>query len=276
MKKILLLTMLGCFLSQLVSAQCTPDAIYKDSTFGVYPRPFEPTIFPNGGIKQSACIGKPYKFVFTVKVPDSVAVPQLGGTKLKLDSIKLDKKKTTTVTGLPVGISYDCNTPNCTFASKTMGCTYLYGTATAANTAGDFEIGIRLTAYFSTFLGPLVFELNAKDLAAGKYILKLEPNTSTSCFVSSIKDQHENISFINAMPNPATDFATISFYAQENESLDFVVADMNGRVVYKETRDAQHGINTLDLNTSALSEGVYVYYLSSKRGKITNRLVISK
>lgn len=276
MKKVILLMMFGCFLSQLASAQCVPDPIYKDSTFGVYPRPYDPVAFPSGGIKQSACIGKPYKFVFTVKVPDSVAVPQLGGLKLKLDSIKLDKKKAGTVTGLPVGISYDCNTPNCTFAAKTSGCTYLYGVAANSNTAGDYEIGIKLTAYFSTFLGPITYELNAKDLATGKYILKLEPNNASSCFVSSIKDQNENISFINAKPNPATDFTTISFYAQEDENLDFIVADMSGKVVYKENRAAQHGINTLDLNTSNLTEGVYIYYLNSKQGRIANRLVISK
>lgn len=268
--------MFGCFLSQLASAQCIPDPIFKDSAFGVYPRPYDPAIFPNGGIKQSACIGKPYKFVFTVKVPDSVAVPQLGGIKLKLDSIKLDKKKATTITGLPVGISYNCNTPNCTFASKTTGCTFLFGSATSANTAGDYEIGIKLTAFFTTFLGPITYEINAKDLAAGKYILKLEPNNSTACFVSSIKDQNENISFINATPNPATDFTTISFYAVENEALDFIVSDMSGKIVHKESREAQHGINTLDFNTSNLSEGVYIYYLNSKQGRVANRLVINK
>ncbi|MGB5026097.1 MAG: hypothetical protein WBO44_12155, partial [Saprospiraceae bacterium] len=56
------------------SQNCLPDSIYRDSSAGVYPKPVSPTN-PNGGITKKACINKPYEFVFTVVVPDTVLVP---------------------------------------------------------------------------------------------------------------------------------------------------------------------------------------------------------
>ena len=108
MKKIILF-LATCFLfSNTIKSQtnsCVPDLKYKDSLFGVYPRPYEPIIYPNGGINKSACIGKPYNFVFTTVVPDSLIVPVLG--KVKIDSIILDKKNLNTVMGLPIGLTWD-------------------------------------------------------------------------------------------------------------------------------------------------------------------------
>ena len=52
---------------------CIPNPLYKDSSSGVYPLPYDATLNPKGGIDKPACIGKPYEYVLTLKI-DSVIV----------------------------------------------------------------------------------------------------------------------------------------------------------------------------------------------------------
>ena len=72
---------------QVQAQACQPDARYRDSTVGVYPSPVTASN-PNGGINKAACIGKPYSFVFTVKISDTITVPLVG--KIPLDSLTME------------------------------------------------------------------------------------------------------------------------------------------------------------------------------------------
>ncbi len=279
MKKILLFSLICLMANAYVSAQCTPNKVYQDSTFGVYPRPYDPVVYPKGGIEKSACIGKPYKYILTAKVPDSITVTQFGfPLSLKMDSIKLDPKNPKTVQGLPVGMTFGCNPPSCVFGAKSLGCLYLYGTATSANAAGDYDLKLEMTAYVNSALGALSQKVTFPDatLAPGKYTLKLLPANGTTCFVSDAKDKNENIVHIGASPNPTNDLTTISFYALEQDKFDFVVTDMTGKIVYQENRSVEAGINSIDFDASNLSAGVYMYFLGNNKGKATNRLVVNR
>jgi Secretion system C-terminal sorting domain len=279
MKKLLLSALLFCLMNTFANAQCVPDAIYKDSTFGVYPKPYEPTINPKGGVNKSACIGKPFKFVFTAKIPDStvVATP-FGSLPAKIDSVILDKKDINTIVGLPVGMTYACNPPNCVFYPKKSACLYMYGTATNANKAGDYELKIKTVGYVNVAGLPFnaAISFPDKNIAPGTYILKLEPVTSTTCFVSGASDKYENISYISANPNPTNDLTKIAFYMEENDVLDFIVTDITGKRIHQETRKAEHGINTIDFDASNLNAGVYIYSLGNQKGRVTNRLVVNR
>jgi Secretion system C-terminal sorting domain len=277
MKRILLFVFVCLMASSFVSAQCKPDAIYKDSTFGVYPKPYDAATNPKGGINKSACIGKPYKFVFTAKIPDTTTVTQFGlKLQARIDSVRLDKNDPTSIQGLPVGMSYACNPPNCVFYPKKPACLYMYGTATNANKAGDFELKIKTIAVLDIGLGPITYPLSFpdKNIAPGTYILKLEPALSTTCFVSGTTDKYENITYISANPNPTTDLTKIAFYMVENDVLDFIVTDITGKKVHQETRNAEHGINTIDFDASKLNAGIYIYSLGNQKGRVTNRLVV--
>jgi hypothetical protein len=173
-------------------------------------------------------------------------------------------------------MNYACNPPNCVFAAKKTGCITLFGTATSANVAGDFELKIKTIGYLDIGLGPITYPLTFpnKDIAPGTYILKLEPNNATTCFVTGANDKYENITYISANPNPTTDLTKIAFYMAENDVLDFIVTDITGKRVHQETRNAEHGINTIDFDVSSLNAGVYIYSLGNQKGRVTNRLVV--
>ena len=267
MKKILFLSIIFSLAWVAASAQCVPNQQYKDSTFGVYPKPYQAQTNPNGGIRESACIGKPYKTILTAKVPDSITVAQLGNLRIPLDSIKLDKKSNMTVQGLPVGLTYGCNPPNCVFASKSLGCVSVFGTATNVNAAGDYDVKIEITAYATTFLGPFSTKISYPDatLAPGKYTIKLEGASSTSCFVSDLNEKSENVISISASPNPTTGLTSINFYALEDSDFDLVVCSVEGKIVYKATHRVTQGLNSVQFDASGLDAGVYIYYVGNTK-----------
>jgi hypothetical protein len=257
---------------------CVPDPLYKDSLFGVFPRPYDPVAYPNGGINKSACIGKPYKFVFTGIIPDSLAVNLFGSqVKLKIDSLTLDKKDATTITGLPKGMNWDCGNKKYTFLPKSQNCVVVYGTATTANTPGNYEMKIKMKAYVQTLFGPTSQDVEFPgSLAPGTYTIKLEANNSPTCFVVGNEDQYLNVDKINAFPNPTTSDAKIIFSAKEADNFDFLVTDMSGKIIRKEKINVAAGWNEIQFNGSTLPEGIYIYYLGNEKGKIANRLTISK
>ncbi len=280
MRKLLLFSFALFLLALDANAQlnsCVPNPLYKDSLFGVFPRPYDPVTYPQGGIDKSACIGKPYKFVFTGVVPDSILVTQLG-IKIKIDSLVLDRKDAATITGLPKGFNWDCGNKKYTFLPKSQNCVVIYGTANNTNTPGNYEMKIKMKAYLQTIFGTTTYDISFPDaqLAPGNYTIKLEDNASKTCFVVGNEDQYLNVDKINAFPNPTTGDAKIVFSAKEADNFDFLVTDTAGKIIRKEKIQVVAGWNEIEFNGSSFPEGIYIYYLGNEKGKVSNRLTISK
>lgn len=54
------------------------------------------------------------------------------------------------------------------------------------------------------------------------------------------------------------------------------VTDIQGRIVWNETRTALQGEQKLKLQTSAMPTGTYLMHLISNQGKSTKRFVVSR
>ncbi|MCP3931742.1 MAG: hypothetical protein GY705_21920, partial [Bacteroidetes bacterium] len=170
MKKIfplLLFTLIGFFMQ---AQNCTPDPAYAGGPAGVYPPPYDAEQTPDGGITEVACIGQPYEFSFT-SVSDFF---DFNGTQYQLDSFIL-----TGVTGLPDGLDYVCEPPNCTLYFGEIGCMLIHGTPTAANAPGVYPLEISGTAYLPGFSLNINFP-NA-ELYPGVYEITLEDSDSPNC-----------------------------------------------------------------------------------------------
>ncbi len=140
MKYLFFLTLILASLAIGHTQACLPDSTLIDSSAGVYPKPITPEN-PNGGIKKKACINKPYDFVFTVVVPDTVLVP-IFPSPLALEKVFIDTAGA--ISNLPAGIHYQCNPPNCVFKKNTFGCLILNGIPTISNQPGDYKPIIKL------------------------------------------------------------------------------------------------------------------------------------
>lgn len=102
--------------------------------------------------------------------------------------------------------------------------------------------------------------------------------------VSSLVNADENSQAITATgkasiyPNPAKNFATVSFMATQAGKYMVQITDANGRILQVKEANAVKGRNTISINVSGYAKGSYFVRLSNKDGKqqATFTLVVAK
>lgn len=228
---------------------CLPDSLYRDSTVGVYPRPVTPEN-PNGGITKPACINKPYEFVLTIKIPDTVS---FQGIVVNLNSAKIET--TGAIQNLPVGITYACNPPDCVFPKLSLGCIKLYGTATSANLPGKYKpvITLNLSTAFGTF--PISYP---GAQFPGEYILTL---LDESCQVGLSNPSEEKQSWF---PNPSDG----NFHTTNPNVQNIKLYNSFGQMVY-----SNFGSTRIDVENQ-LNSGLYFIHWFEGEKSYTQKMWI--
>lgn len=228
---------------------CLPDSLYRDSTVGVYPRPVTPEN-PNGGISKPACINKPYEFVLTIKIPDTVS---FQGIVVNLNSAKIET--TGAIQNLPVGITYACNPPDCVFPKLSLGCIKLYGTATSANLPGKYKpvITLNLSTAFGTF--PISYP---GAQFPGEYILTL---LDESCQVGLSNPSEEKQSWF---PNPSNG----NFHTTNPNVQNIKLYNSFGQMVY-----SNFGSTRIDIENQ-LNSGLYFIHWFEGEKSFTQKMWI--
>ena len=208
MKHLIFTFLLIGFFSFESSAQfCKPDAMYKDSSAGVYPK-------PSVGIDKKACVNTKYDYTFTVVV--SKSIPYLG---LEIPLYRVGIDTVGAVDNLPKGITYKCDPPNCQFDSNTRGCIILTGIPTAVNVA-PFNYDLKIKASANTAFGPLAIEFPG-TFFPGNYYLRLLPEGNDSCNISANNDLLANDFQTTIKPNPFSNETNISFVTEVPETITF-------------------------------------------------------
>lgn len=245
---------------------CEPNEMYADSTSGVYPPPYEPDLTPNGGITECAIINQPFSFSFTIVVGDTI---KFGAFAFPLDSIKI-----TEVQGLPIGMNYVCNPPNCTFEKNTLSCANVFGTPTSMNTPGEKPLSIVGSAFINN--SPLPFPISFPDanLAPGTYSINLLADDTTPCPVTAVSESYQGILSMTLMPNPASGNATLEISSMFSGNFDLRVLDLFGRTVHQEAVEVVAGKQNIQIDCSDFSEGMHLVFLSNQNGYLTQKLMI--
>ena len=248
-------------ISGMTAQNCIPDTLYRDSTAGVYPGPITPTN-PNGGIDTFACIGQPFEFVFTVIIPDTFS---FNGLLLNLLSAQI--AETGAVSGLPDGIGYACNPPDCIFPADSIGCIVLQGIPTASNIPGEYEPVITMT--INTNIFPITTSFPG-TIFPGKYILELRDENCmlTGIHSYSLPDDWQTF------PNPVLDHWNIRYSSPTLSSNDLIVTDISGRQIYQSTWVGS-GMQELSIPVSNWESGVYLYRLTTGDRMVSGRLIVS-
>ncbi len=270
MKKILLLAGLVVFFSQLKAQDvpCTPDPTVLDSTQIVFPLPYDEETMTGGIADSPVCIGEPYRLVFHLRIPDSAAI---GGQPINLLRAEIDMEGA--VEGLPEGIGYKCNPPDCVFPDTLLGCIALEGTASANNMAAinDLVISVRIAIEGigllpTTIPGPFTS-------GDGGYSLVIK--NPGECTVGVNDYLSKNISLSNT-PNPVISKTTIEVTSLLDGDFDFQVFDLSGKMLHMEKVALTAGYNTFDYDASNLAEGMYIYRLSDGFGSIAEKMIVEK
>jgi len=264
----LVFLLLGFASSLWAQEACVADTTFQDS-LGVFPLPFDEEASPDAGITEAACINKPYEFVFTIAVGDSI---DFGTSRLPIDSIILNPD--TAIANLPAGIDYVCNPPDCIFRKDQLGCIALTGTAEASNASGEYNLAIT----GNVFSGPLPFELTFPDeaIAPGEYILTLNEEDSPDCAVVNTENVLSEKVRMQLQPNPVRGFAQILISVPTTQRYQFQIFDVLGKLVQERNVQLFKGENRLDFDASNLSNGVYFYALNNGRTLAAKRMIVSK
>lgn len=167
-----------------------------------------------------------------------------------------------TLSGLPEGLTYECDQPGCVYdASKTFGCVTIKGNIRSRQ--GDFSIIARLNSYVN-FFNRVVSETIENKLTL---IVNGKEKTETNDLTFKLLPNH---------PNPFTSFTEIRFITPHNEVVEFSVFDLLGNKVYVTNIKAVSGTNNYTyVPANHIQAGSYFYTIKSREGSLTRRMHIS-
>jgi len=251
-----------------ITQTCVRDSsIYLSDTI-VKPLPWTPDVPLINTLP--ACVGEPYAQSVTFNVPDSITAPGLPTIAINSISINL----TGAIVGLPAGIGYSCDPPNCVFNKLTLGCLLLSGTPSAANIPPDTtELKITINVNTPAFPFPLPIEFPGTVAPNSKYYIVIK--APGQCLSGTV-DPSGQIAFVKNAPNPFSDETTITVESTVSGKFQFQVFNMLGQGIYTENMNLVNGQNQFTFDAGDLSNGAYYFTIGNARGKVTRMMVISR
>lgn len=226
-------------------SQCDPVFDFGDAEWGV-----EPDTIAN---LSSGEINSFYSQQIDVLVPvdgDPFGAPF---------EVQVDSASIITVSGLPEGLSFECNSPlttPCTYLGGDQGCGIISGIPTEA---GVFDLTISIMAYSQILNLPVFVE---------GYSIEISDPLSD--------DFQSKSAELKLFPNPTSFSFDLSFEYQETENIRVTIFDIVGKEALSFSRLAQPGKNIFTVPVENLKEGTYIVRLDGKNLSATKRLVVNK
>jgi len=277
MKKTLLLLALVLGYSN-VNAQCTPDALYQDSLFGIWPDTIQNLPSCNPGLT--------YHAELTIKTPSTLIEAAAGdssmtsfdtlGSTFQIADWPVDSMSLVQVSGLPNGLNLNCVSSNCVLAGDLLTCVSVDGTT--SDPVGIYPIVILIDIYTHGILdlGIIQYPIATSLFdATGSYesITGYEIVVTSSTSVEVINSNE--FTLLQNNPNPSNGNTEIKFNTPISENVTFVVTDMFGKLVYSESIQSVSGMNIVKL-TNPLSAGIYTYSVNNNNMLLSKRMIITQ
>ena len=272
MKRSLLFCLFAVLSSISISAQfgeCTVDQeLWADSLIGVYPLPFDAIEAPTGGIPDSICLNEDYQFIFTAVVGEMITV---GALEVPIDELEI-----TGISGLPEGLEYACDFPDCKFPSDTTGCAVVYGKVTNPAFLGDNPITISAKVYTSILPLPLDLDFPNPLIAPGAYSFYVFEEGSPNCSVfSDTDDLNLSVDYFRAWPNPSSGYTQMQINTSKSGEYVLQFSDLFGKVVYTQDLTLSEGENKMGVDLSHLPSGMYTYTISDGLQSKSKKLILN-
>jgi len=231
-------------------AQCTPDPLYTDSVYGVWPDTTEN--FPPGVLNVF------YSDTLNILVPTDA-----GLVDPDFDGVNIDSVALTGIDNLPPGLSVVCNSQTgaaCTYLSSQLGCGLIEGIPTAA---GVYDMTINVIAYaFGGFV-------QVEQPFAGYRITISEDNSGIAAVTSVMPLD------VRAVPNPAVGTTNFLFGLPRAAKAQVQVFNLVGEKLWDRTLSGRQGLNTVPFDANELESGVYLYTVEAGGHTFTSRLVVN-
>lgn len=251
MKRLLLLLATPVFLVSSVLAQsCSPNPLYQDSIFGIWPDTLTNL--------QSGQVGVWYSDTLNLIVPLDAGDIDPAFSGLIIDSVKLDA-----IIGLPAGVGIVCNSQTlapCTMLPSTLGCVLVEGTPT---TPGVYPISVSVTGYTVVIVPvPVPFTFTGYVMDIGAVGLAEQETVSVQGLIN--------------VPNPFNGSTDITFYLNKASNVELQVFDLLGQEIWTTSRKANQGVNKINFDGSTYEQGIYLYQLKVDGVLYTGRMVLDR
>jgi hypothetical protein len=203
--------------------------------------------------------GVPYQQAIQILVP-----PSFSG-------VDIDSFKVNNVSGIPAGLSYQCNPVRCVFKGNEKACVSFYGTTTVA--AGSYDLGFSGTAYVKFNGIPTQYPLTEQNAAQAGFALRvdvIEPGAECRPAATGIAGTKGLNAHVKVYPNPAVDvlnvtISTASVLDGTIEIMDALGRTVASRAVFLNTAE------NITFNTSGYAKGMYAVVIKSN-----SRYVVKK
>ncbi len=254
MKKILLALIALVTINIAMAQNCVPDNTYT-----------APGVYPDSATGLSpAYVGVPYNQTITEVVPVDTCIVLIFPpcTTIPIDSIIID-----TFTGLPAGfnvVSLNETSLPFKFLGGTTSCMLITGTATAGQ-VGNYPLHVSGLSWATVLGSP-----TSQPFTVDYYSIDVLNTTGIEAFNRKDFQVHQN------RPNPFNNSTLISYYLPQASNVSFAVSNVLGKVVKSDNITAHQGENTITLNASDFSNGIYFYSLTYNNKVVTKRFIVNK
>lgn len=259
----LILLLLIIYSGRAQDMSCEADSALLATEFIVSPTPFVNDTLGEG-IVEPACINMTYSKQFIVRAPSTFI---FNSFVLNVDSFVVDS-----VTNLPLGMTYECSTPDCVILSDSIACITISGTPTDGNQPGDYELAIALQVH----IGDFSIEANFPDpaLAPGTYTLTLNPEGDTSCQVTTPTfDVAADETGMLIFPNPVSEILNVSWIGKQQGAGHIELRNIAGALIQRQEISYITGQNQYELPLRHLQNGMYLVGIKTNEGSSWKRII---
>jgi hypothetical protein len=292
MKKIILSLLVGLSAYSTQAQVCVPGTL--TTTANAYILPDSATNFYHG------CPGTNYNQILYIKAAKDTVInitsPLTATLTAKIDSFVVDAN----ITGLPSYLTVQsvpstlapagAGSPKSNYTrliipGDSLACVKVSGAIPGTAIAGTNNLVINLRVYLSNIhstdpvidIGiPGIYTNRMTDTTTsiGYYKIVIDP---TPCFPSAVSNLEKyNFDLLGNTPNPLNASTRITFLSAKADVYDLRIVDAMGEVVFTKNIKAAAGINYVNIDASAYSNGVYMYSLNNGKNILSSKMQISK
>lgn len=145
--------------------------------------------------------------------------------------------------------------------------------------SGDGEIfsDIGRVKGAGTYLSSLDYRFLDGDPLYGNGYYRLKQTDFDGMYTFSaiigVKFITDKVTLNGLFPNPVIDILNCSIYGLSESTIWYTITDVAGKNILGKVENINRGINTIILNTSGLSKGVYILKISSPDGMIIEKFI---
>lgn len=128
-----------------------------------------------------------------------------------------------------------------------------------------------ITTTWGSAAGGQALNVTTSNACGTSLTRSLSGITISSC--PRLSDEFSNLQMV-IMPNPASAFANVQFNAGETGDYRLRITDITGRVVFMQDANAGAGVNTIALDLSTYSSGIYTVELNFNGEQQVSRMMV--